>query len=715
VPGASGLGQSAGGAPMMPPGSGAGGANAGQGTDASDASGLLEGDPAPFLPLESPGAGGGVGAGVGGGAGAGAMKPAAWSPAGGAKAADLAAEVPEGGALSELPGEPALAGPGAGGAPMMPPGSGAGGANAGQGTDASDASGLLDGDDAPWQGVDAPGQSGVPDGGAMPLKAASWSPDSPGAALSPAAMRSALPAASSNPPLAEATPLGEAEAGGGAGVANGSGLPMMPPSGSGAANQKAESNPSDASGLLDGSADPWLGAGAPQHEVANAGAVMELPASWAPDPSGGGGLTPADLHGAGLGAAALAAGLLGAGPHAAAVAGSVPPGRAAAGPDVVPNAAEEAALAGEGGGTPMSPPMTGGSAAGQKPESEVSEASGLIEGDGAAWLGPNQPGDDPMAGGAGPDASASWAPDSVVPERFPNAAELSQAEPVRAGTAAAETAAVETAAVETAAAETASAETADWTSLPAEPQQAWQEAELEAGTAIAAISVLGMLNRNRLDPIVAESDVELEQNPLWNGQPQAEPEAEPDAEPEAEPEPEPEAVEDQAEDIAGWDVGSADFLMPFIGDDNDNDAGQDELVDDGVAGFGDPDEFSEQFLTPSARNSAMPDRYGAEFAQPEPFGAGRLDAGPEPWASDTAELKTYQRRTLGENLTGRPLDVRPTCSGDDTPPVDPEAKREQDEKDDEDGEDEKPMSMSDFLSQDDSAWGGGGSASSGIL
>ncbi|MDH6630644.1 uncharacterized protein YukE [Streptomyces sp. LBL] len=233
-----------GGMPMMPMG-GMGGMGAGGGSEGapSDASGLLQGDAAPWSGLPSLDSAGDVVGGVGSG-GPGLHLPQHGPAADGSpiEAAQAEGTPLEGVPVGQTPsGESGQASAGMGGMPMMPMG-GMGGMGAGGGSEGapSDASGLLQGDAAPWSGLPSLDSAGDVVGGV--------GSGGPGLHLpqhGPAADGSPIEGAASAEPNPAAV-----------------GMPMMPMSGMGAGSGTSERDhePSDASGLLFGTAEPWASA-----------------------------------------------------------------------------------------------------------------------------------------------------------------------------------------------------------------------------------------------------------------------------------------------------------------------------------------------------------------------------------------------------------------------------------------------------------------------
>ncbi|WP_306215255.1 WXG100 family type VII secretion target [Actinoplanes sp. RD1] len=264
-----GLGGGAGSGSSMPmmPGAGGGGAGAGGGgiPDASDASGLLTGDQDDWT-----------------------------APAIGA------VDVPDA-PLGAAPGGAS----GLGQSPMMPgsPGAGGGGAGSGSGIpDASDASGLVEGDAGDWTapeigGIDVPdAPSGTAPGGSG-LGQSPMMPGSPGAGAGPGTGGSGIPDASDSSGLVEGdagdwtapeiggidvpdAPSGTAPGGSGLGQ-----TPMMPGSpgtggGPGSTGSGSVEAP-DSQGLVTGDLDTWQ----------PSGSDYELPGSPGGAEAGGAGLT----------------------------------------------------------------------------------------------------------------------------------------------------------------------------------------------------------------------------------------------------------------------------------------------------------------------------------------------------------------------------------------------------------------------------------------
>ncbi|MFE2074457.1 WXG100 family type VII secretion target [Streptomyces misionensis] len=216
------------------------------------------------------------------------------------------------------------AGIGAGGMPMMPSLGGAGGMPQAGALDPSDARGLLDNEAEPWTGDpsvrDEVGGHGADAGGeglGLPL----------------------------DEQHAQAYP-------GGLGMG---GMPMSPAAMGGAgAQQNGTPDPSDARGLLDGEAEPWLGDPDVEQEIGGAGAS-----------AGGEGLgLPLDEEAAAPGAEGAGAG-------------------AALGP----------------GGMPMMPGMAQGGPAAQA-GADRSDSSGLLEPDAEAWSGEPDVSEEVLGGAA---------------------------------------------------------------------------------------------------------------------------------------------------------------------------------------------------------------------------------------------------------------------------------------------------------------------------
>ncbi|WKE73205.1 WXG100 family type VII secretion target [Streptomyces sp. WP-1] len=243
--------------------------------------------------------------------------------------------------LDGLPaGEKAL---GTGGMPMMP-GMGAGGMPQSGAPDPSDASGLIDSEAEPWLGdpsvADEIGGKGAEAGGdglGLPV-------DEAEAAHYPGGLST-----------------DEGLTGTGAG-----GMPMMPGMGGGGMPQSGALDPSDASGLIDSEAEPWLGDPEVGEEIGGAGAL----------PGGEGLGLPLDEEAEALpGALATEEGLTGAG----------------------------------AGGMPMMPGMGAGGPAAQG-TTDPSDASGLLEPEGEPWTGePGVP--DEIVGGAGAGGEGLALPD----------------------------------------------------------------------------------------------------------------------------------------------------------------------------------------------------------------------------------------------------------------------------------------------------------------
>jgi hypothetical protein len=135
------------------------------------------------------------------------------------------------------------------GMPMMPmSGMGGGGAGAGGSGGPSDASGLLEGDSAPWQGSPLLDASGDVSGrGAAPGGVGLNLPDGGGLNLSDGGGLNLSDGGGLSAPGADQAASGSPM------------MPMMPMSGmgGGAGSNDREGGASDASGLLDGSSEPW--------------------------------------------------------------------------------------------------------------------------------------------------------------------------------------------------------------------------------------------------------------------------------------------------------------------------------------------------------------------------------------------------------------------------------------------------------------------------
>ncbi|MEC3997658.1 WXG100 family type VII secretion target [Actinacidiphila sp. DG2A-62] len=222
-----------GGMPFMP-GMGGAAQSAQGGSERSDASGLLD-------PTAEPWTGDAATAGEG-------LLPAGGVPVGGGEGLDLPGYEP-----SEFPGSAelgaqtgGLAGSPGGGMPFMP-GMGGAAQSAQGGSERSDASGLLDPTAEPWTGDAATAGEGLLPAGGVPVGGEGL--DLPG--YEP----------SQFPGTAE---LG-AQAGGLAG-SSGSGMPFMPGMGGAAQSAPGGSERSDASGLLDPTAEPWTGEGEPAYD-----------------------------------------------------------------------------------------------------------------------------------------------------------------------------------------------------------------------------------------------------------------------------------------------------------------------------------------------------------------------------------------------------------------------------------------------------------------
>ncbi|WP_435644256.1 WXG100 family type VII secretion target [Streptomyces sp. H49] len=293
------------------------------------------------------------------------------------------------------------AGIGAGGMPMMPSLGGAGGMPQAGALDPSDARGLLDNEAEPWTGDpsvrDEVGGHGADAGGeglGLPLdeqhaQAYPGGLGMGGMPMSPAAMGGAGAQQNGTPDPSDARGLLDNEAepwtgdpavgdevGGHGADAGGEGLglpldeqhaqaypgglgmggmPMSPAAMGGAgAQQNGTPDPSDARGLLDGEAEPWLGDPDVEQEIGGAGAS-----------AGGEGLgLPLDEEAAAPGAEGAGAG-------------------AALGP----------------GGMPMMPGMAQGGPAAQA-GADRSDSSGLLEPDAEAWSGEPDVSEEVLGGAA---------------------------------------------------------------------------------------------------------------------------------------------------------------------------------------------------------------------------------------------------------------------------------------------------------------------------